>query len=84
MNFKEKYPLGNGLVKSNYPQFNTYKNKFYWNEDTLDYFKFQSNYQSKDEVIKEITNFVEIDCSLESNEIEEDLIIDLTNQVYNK
>ena len=90
MNFKDKYPFKNGLVKinmnykDNYPQFNKYKNKFYWNEDTLDYFKFQSNYQSKDEVIKEITDFVENNCSLESNETEEDLIIDLTNQVYNK
>ena len=70
--------------KDNYPQFNKYKNKFYWNEDTLNHFKLNSNYQSKDEVIKEITNFVEIDCSLENNEIEEDLIIDLINQVYNK
>ena len=58
--------------------------KFYWNEDTLDYFKFQSNYQSKEENIKEITNFVEHTCSLEENETEEDLIKDLTNQVYNK
>jgi len=70
--------------KDNYPQFNKYKNKFYWNEDTLNHFKLNSNYQSKDKVIKEITNFVKIDCSLENNEIEEDLIIDLTNQVYNK
>ena len=70
--------------KDNYPQFNKYKNKFYWNEDTLNHFKLNSNYQSKDKVIKEITNFVEIDCSLENNEIEEDLIIDLINQVYNK
>ena len=58
--------------------------KFYWNEDTLDYFKFQSNYQSKEENIKEITNFIEHSCSLEDNETEEDLIKDLTNQVYNK
>ena len=61
------------------------KNKeFYWNKDTLDYFKFQSNYQSKEENIKEITNFVEHSCSLEENETEEDLIKDLIKQVYNK
>ena len=58
--------------------------KFYWNEDTLEHFKFNSNYQNKEEVIKEITNFVENNCSLESNETEEDLINDLINQVYNK
>ena len=58
--------------------------KFYWNEDTLDYFQFQSNYQSKEENIKEITNFVENSCSLEENETEEMLINDLVKQVYNK
>ena len=58
--------------------------KFYWNEDTLEHFKFNSNYQNKEEVIKEITLFVENECSLENNETEEDLIKDLTNQVYNK
>jgi len=58
--------------------------KFYWNEETLNYFKFNSNYQNKEEVINEITLFVENECSLEDNETEEDLIKDLTNQVYNK
>jgi|TARA_R110001583_G_scaffold189395_1_gene352222 hypothetical protein len=77
MNYKNKYPLGNGLVKKN-------ENRFYWNEDTLDYFKFQANYQSKEENIKEITNFVEHTCSLEENETEEMLINDLVKQVYNK
>ena len=58
--------------------------KFYWNEDTLNHFKFQSNYQNENETIKEITKFVEIDCSLENGETEEMLINDLVNQVYNK
>ena len=58
--------------------------KFHWDEDTLDYFQFQSNYQSKKENIKEITNFVENSCSLEENETEEMLINDLVKQVYNK
>jgi len=58
--------------------------KFYWNEDTLNHFKFNSNYQNKEEVINEITLFVEKECSVEDNETEEDLIKDLTNQVYNK
>jgi mannitol/fructose-specific phosphotransferase system IIA component (Ntr-type) len=58
--------------------------KFYWNEDTLNHFKLNSNYQNKQEVINEITSFVENNCSLENNETEEDLIKDLTKQVYNK
>jgi hypothetical protein len=58
--------------------------KFYWNEDTLNHFKLNSNYQNKEEVINEITLFVENNCSLENNETEEDLIKDLTKQVYNK
>lgn len=77
MNYKNNFPLGNGLVKKN-------ENKFYWNEDTLDYFKFQSNYQNEKETIKEITLFVENECSLENNETEEMLINDLIKQVYNK
>ena len=31
--------------------------KFYWNEDTLNHFKLNSNYQNKEEVINEITLF---------------------------
>ena len=58
--------------------------KFYWNDETLNHFKFQSNYQNEKETIKEITKFVEIDCSLENNETEEMLINDLVKQVYNK
>ena len=58
--------------------------RFYWNEDTLEHFKFNSNYQNKEEVINEITLFVENECSLEDNETEEDLIKDLIKQVYNK
>ena len=58
--------------------------KFYWNEETLNHFKFHSNYQNKEEVINEITLFVENECSLENNETEEDLIKDLIKQVYNK
>jgi len=58
--------------------------KFYWNEETLNHFKLDSNYLSYEEVVNEITLFVENECSLEDNETEEDLIKDLTNQVYNK
>ena len=58
--------------------------KFHWNEDTLEHFKFQSNYQNENETIKEITKFVENECSLENNETDEMLINDLIKQIYNK
>ena len=62
----------------------TKEKKFYWNEDTLEHFKFQSNYQNENETIKEITKFVENECSLEKGETDEMLINDLVKQVYNK
>ena len=58
--------------------------KFYWNNETLNHFKFQSNYQNENETIKEITKFVENECSLENNETDEMLINDLIKQIYNK
>ena len=63
---------------------NTKKNKFYWNEDTLNHFKFNSSYQNEKQTIKEITEFVENECSLEDNETNEMLIKDLITQIYNK
>ena len=52
---------------------------YYWNEDTINHFKFISNYANKNEVIKQVTEFVEIDCTLENGETEEELIKDLIN-----
>ena len=62
----------------------TKEKKFYWDEDTLNHFKFNSNYQNEKETIKEITEFVENECSLEKGETDEMLINDLIKQVYNK
>lgn len=58
--------------------------KFYWNEDTLDYFKFESSYLSKEELVRSVTEFVEIDCHLEEGETEEMLVEDLVNQIYSE
>ena len=58
--------------------------RFYWNDETLEHFKLNSNYQTKEETIEEITTFVENECSLEDGETEEMLINDLVKQVYNK
>jgi len=60
------------------------KHQFHWNDDTLDYFQFQSNYQNREENEKEIKVFVETCCSLEEGETEEMLINDLIKQVYNE
>lgn len=62
---------------------NKYKNKFHWNEDTLEHFRFNSSYVNKKEIEKEVTKFVENECSLEENETEEMLIKDLLHQIYN-
>jgi len=72
------------VTNKNYTMSTTKKKKFYWNEDTLNHFKFNSSYQNEKQTIKEITLFVENECSLEDNETEEMLINDLINQVYNK
>tara|TARA_R110002020_G_scaffold217804_2_gene425558 strand:+ start:441 stop:674 length:234 start_codon:yes stop_codon:yes gene_type:complete len=62
---------------------NKYKNKFYWNEETLEHFRFNSSYVNKKEIEKEVTKFVENECDLEENETEEMLIKDLLNQINN-
>ena len=56
--------------------------RFFWNEDTLEYFRFNSSYINKKELEKEVTEFVENECDLEENETEEMLIKDLLNQIY--
>ena len=58
--------------------------RFYWNDETLEHFKLNSNYQTKEETIEEITTFVENECTLEDGETEEMLIDDLVTQVYTK
>ena len=56
--------------------------RFFWNEDTLEHFRFNSSYINKKELEKEVTEFVENECDLEENETEEMLIKDLLNQIY--
>ena len=56
--------------------------KFYWDEDTISHFQFISSYESKEKVIEKITNFVDFECELMGDETEEDLIEDLTNQIF--
>ncbi len=59
------------------------QNNYYWNEDTIIFFKFMSKRFSDYQVKKGITEFVESNCQLEEGETEEDLVLDLFNNVYN-
>ena len=57
--------------------------KFYWSEDTLNHFRFESNYIPKSEIKKNIETFIELECTIEGDETEEELSKHLFNQVYN-
>jgi hypothetical protein len=56
--------------------------KYNWNEDTVDHFKFESFYENREKIEERIKEFVELDCTPEDGETEEDLIEDLINQIY--
>ena len=56
--------------------------KYTWSEDTLDYFHHAMNTKPSSQVYKEIQEFVEIDCQLEDDETEQDLIDDLYDTVH--
>lgn len=55
-------------------------NKFYWNLDTLEFFKELKN-QNENEFYKKVNEFVKYECDLEENETYEDLQVDLINQI---
>jgi len=54
--------------------------KFYWNEDTLVYFK-ELKKESEEKLKDEIAKFVWEDCNPEEGETFQDLAQDLLNQV---
>ncbi len=56
--------------------------KFYWNEDTINHFIFISNYGTVNEVHNMVKEFVDLNCSLEDGETEEELVTDLMNKIY--
>ncbi len=57
--------------------------KYNWNEDTVDHFKFESFYENREKIEQRIKEFVEIDCTIEDGETEEELVDDLIKTVYN-
>ena len=56
--------------------------EYKWNEDTIDHFKFISGYAELEEVHKMIKDFVEVDCQLEEEETEKDLVDNLMRTIY--
>ena len=54
----------------------------YFNDDTINHFRFESNYVSKKEIQKQINEFVEIDCEYNSNEDKQILIDILIKLIY--
>lgn len=56
--------------------------RFNWNEETIQHFKFQSNYTGAKEVLDAVTSFVEYDCTLDYEEQEQELINDLMSIIY--
>ena len=58
--------------------------QIYWNPDTIDHFIFISNYADVDQVLTQVTAFVEADCELQGDDTENDLVEDLMNKVYER
>ena len=55
---------------------------FYWSEETINYFKFISSYLTKEQTIRKIELFVEMDCIPAEEETEDMLVQDLINVIY--
>ena len=58
--------------------------QIYWNPDTIDHFIFISNYADVDQVLTQVEHFVSIDCELQGDDTEKDLVEDLMNKVYER
>jgi len=58
--------------------------KIHWNDSTIDHFIFISNYADVDQVLAQVTNFVEMDCELQGDDTENDLVEDLMNKIYER
>lgn len=54
---------------------------YYWNTDTLNYFKELKTITTNKKLLEEIEKFIEIDCSLEENETNEMLQKDLISKI---
>ena len=55
--------------------------RYYWNEETIEYFKNRNKPGCEGQFIREIEEFVKNNCDLEENEVYQDLMDDLKDQV---
>jgi predicted small metal-binding protein len=55
--------------------------RYYWDEDTINHFQAMSTVTSGEEVYEAIQEYVENECQLEENEVNQDLIDDLVAQI---
>ena len=58
--------------------------KYYWNPETISHFQFMSSYLSGENVLEIAQDFVNVDCTIEDGETEEELVIDLIRVIYNE
>ena len=58
--------------------------QIHWNADTIYHFIFISNYADVDQVLAQVTAFVEADCELQGDDTEKDLVEDLMNKIYER
>ena len=57
--------------------------KYYWNQETINHFKFISSYLTKKQTMEKIELFIEVDCIIQEDESEKDLALDLMKQIFN-
>ena len=58
--------------------------KYYWNPETISHFQFMSSYLSSEDILEIAQDFVNVDCTIEDGETEEELVIDLIRVIYNE
>ena len=56
--------------------------KYEWNQDTIDSFRFESCYISKDAIREQVFNFIDVSCHLEEGDDEDDMAEDLMSKIF--
>jgi len=53
---------------------------YYWNEETIEYFKDRNKPGCEGQYLREVEDFVKKNCTLEDGEVYSTLIVDLVTQ----
>ena len=56
--------------------------KYYWSEETITFFKSESESLTREHLEDQVRNFVEDQCQLEEGDTEEKLVKDLISKIY--